>query len=74
MLLWYKWIPKQSFVMLDDATGCIYSTYHYEVCFKVSSWFGLVNKVVTEKTSWNATDKEAIERQLDQKIGNWIKS
>jgi len=74
MLLNYKRLNSQSFVMLDEKTNQIYSTHHYEITFRLSTWWGLFKKVVTQNTSWNAPDKATIEKQLDEKIGKWIKA
>lgn len=73
MLISYEPLNIQSFSMHDEKYDRIVSTYHYNVTYKKSLWFGLIKKIVTEKMCWNAPDKASIEKQLDQKIGKWIK-
>lgn len=73
MLLSYQRLDFQSFAMHDEKYDRIVYTHHYNVTYKKSTWWGLIKKIVTEKMSWNAPDKVSIEKQLDQKIGKWIK-
>jgi hypothetical protein len=73
MLLSYKRLNHQSFAMHDERSNQIVFTHHYEVTFRKSIWFGLIKKIVTENAAWNAPDKQTIEKQLDEKIGKWIK-
>ena len=72
MLLSYKRLPFNSFAMFNEKHCQIEYTHHYEINLKISTWWGLIKKTITEKASWNAPSYEAIEKQLNEKIGKWI--
>lgn len=71
MLLGFKRLPIQSFVMFDEERNCLYSTWHYELTIRKRAWFGLLDKTYTEKTHWNASSPDLIEKQLKERIGKW---
>jgi len=72
MLISYKHLNFQSFAMHDEKYDRIVYTHHFDVTYKETSWWGLVNKIVTERVNWNAPSKDDIEKQLNEKIGKYF--